>query len=216
MNEIVARASDSHSHQQLPLANRYAGAWFEYNSRIVARHNLTTMYLSAATLITGFIYSIPDKPAQAGNPVQTSLEQLLIPATFALPVISVIYALFMWMHDALMGGLHHYMIVCEELGNTDEANRLPSFHIDDPWKANFFRYRSIQNALMGVMIGVYSGLAMYRADAHMSQMTAHFYFIIVIIAIILAVVPIFTRRKWANRSAEYTVGSSRHDRSVQR
>ena len=210
MNDITAPASEGHAQQQLPLANRYSGAWLEYNSRIVARHNLTTMYLSAATLITGFIYSIPDKRVHADNPVQASLDQLLIPSSFALPAISVIYALFMWMHDALMGGLHHYMIVCEEFDN--ESSRLPSFHTDDPWRTNFFRYRMMQNVLMSVMIGVYCGLAMYRADKHMSQMTAHVYFLLTMMAVVLALLSILTRRRWASKSADYMVVSGRNNR----
>jgi hypothetical protein len=134
------------STDRVPLANRYAGAWFEYNNRVMARHNLTTMYISAATILIGFLYSITDKPLPEDKTARDSVRPIIMATTFALPGISIIYAAFMFMHDGIMSGLHHYMVYCERIGN-DGRGALPSYHLDDIWNRNFFKYRWIQNAI---------------------------------------------------------------------
>lgn len=170
--------------KRVPLANRYAGAWFEYNARMTARHNLTTMYLGSASILISVLYSTTDKPLPEMPLAGNQIFNTIYATTFLIPTISLIYALYLLMHDGIMGGIHNYMKVCEEYDNMGEG-ALPSYHADKLWNDNFFYYRKIQSLISMMLIGLFCILAIVRSEKHMSTVYVNMYCIYTLISLII-------------------------------
>jgi hypothetical protein len=133
---------DDELKKPLPMFARYAGAWNEYNTRIAARHSLTQMWLTAVAALLTF------SCAYSGDNLTL---RLLAAAT--LVFVDIFHAGLLWMHDGMMGKLHHFMKRCERWQNfkTTAHDPLPGYHDDVIYAYLYLRRRqNLSFAIIGL------------------------------------------------------------------
>jgi hypothetical protein len=145
----------------LSLSARYLGAWQEYNTRIMARHSITQMWLTSTAVLIAAIFS--------GE--FTALAKL---AAFSIPLFSLVHAMLIFMHDEMMGNLHHFMIRCETTSsgiktknNKKKKARMDilSYHSGIEW-ADYLVKRKIQNYSFAFISFITSSAALSKATQH--------------------------------------------------
>jgi len=109
------RATQDERFKPVTMFARFNGAWNEYNTRIAARQSITQIWFAGVPLLLAVSYN-------TGN-------EMYLMSAFAVPVANVLHGALMWMHDAMMGRLHAYLIDCEKYMNTD--SQMPSYHVDE-------------------------------------------------------------------------------------
>lgn len=122
--------------EHLSLNFRYSGAWAEYNQRMVARHHVLSLYMTASTVTLGFLYT------HRGDPNFNFWEVALV-----LPAASLIASILLYMHDCMMCNLHGFLIVCERHNNEGEGDRaaLPGYHASPEASRSFLHNRQLQD-----------------------------------------------------------------------
>jgi hypothetical protein len=155
--------------ETVTISQRYGSAWLEYTTRIQARHSLTNMYLIICSAIVGYLHTpkfFASAAESAASSASSSDPTLLHYAAFAVPITSILYALFMLMHDAMMGHLSNYMSQCELYNNED--GKIPCYRSDPRWGKRPLYWRGIQNFAMAFMIVLYCCLGLLRIQDDMT------------------------------------------------
>ena len=129
----------------LHLNFRYTGAWAEYNQRLMARHHVVGLYLTASALVLSFLYAN---------------REIFLPSycivSMVIPVASVIAALILHMHDCIMSELHVFLIKCELFNNVakhSDGRVLPSYHAPQKSVRNFLISRQLYTF---ILLGIFS------------------------------------------------------------
>jgi len=135
------------------LNARYSNAWSEVNTRLGLRQNAISVY---ATLMSFVVAGMGLK-----GPTGASIASLI---AFLVPVLSLLFALLVFMHDRIIGNLCTFIKECEVLGNTG-TTPLPNYLTDPKWSKHDNRIRKWHHVVCAGLVVVFNVLAFFAANA---------------------------------------------------
>ena len=113
----------------VPEQERYRGAWAEMSTRIQARQAVGTQFVTITWIVLGLVFTKPDAIWAAW------LGMLL-------PVLALVFALWICHHDATIGLLSKFCYHCETWPDIHVSQVTPSWHSPSQgWMTKALRYR---------------------------------------------------------------------------
>jgi hypothetical protein len=193
----------------VPIAQKYHGAWLEYNARVTARYNLTQLFLGINTALLAFLLStclqttgssvilVPSADASSVQQGPPSTENksttvdvpknydILAVCAIAIPLTSLIYSLLMLMHDGFMRNLKQFMAKCETYDEKINKARTPNYHSSPAIAESNKKYRLIQNVLLSIVIAISSLFGLYCVQRFVSPVYIAVFSLVTVAAVYL-------------------------------
>lgn len=134
------------------LNSHYNNAWSEVNARLGLRQNAISVY---ATLMSFVV---------AGMGLSGSSGLLIARwIAFLVPLLSLLFALLVFMHDSIIRNLCKFIKECELLGNTGNPP-FPNYLADPKWNEHDNRIRIWHHIVCAALIAIFNLLAFLAAN----------------------------------------------------
>lgn len=134
------------------LNARYNNAWFEVNTRLALRQNAISVY----AILMSFVTAGMGLTGAGGAPIARWIA-------FLVPLLSLLFALLVFMHDRIMSNLCHFIRECEQLGNGG-TTPLPNYLSDARWRQHDDRIRVCHHLVCAALIVVFNVFAFLAAQ----------------------------------------------------
>jgi len=151
------------------------------------------MWLGAMPLLIGGIFY-----------TRSNDEVLQLLAVFAVPTVSILHAILLWIHDVAMAQLQVFMMDCEGHSNEDVPNPIPGYHSDrSRHGVGAMTHRTWQNTAF-IIIGMIFSLIAYSAVwSKLEFIPLHFLLnVMMITPLIIHIRAVYGRKRAIARAAD--------------